>query len=392
MSGAAAPLRRPRRYQLRREAAEAIAGGHPWVFRGQMSSAADAFADGQWLRLYDGHNRVVGHGVFEREGAIAIRVVRRGEAPVDAAWVGETVDRALARREALRRETDAFRALHGESDGLPAITLDVFAGHGVLTTYSAGVAGLARLAAGAVRRRLGLASLRWRSAHRSVSGGGVARVLAGAPPAVAHVREGRLALAVELGGGQKTGAFLDLRGLRRALAARGDLAGAHVLDLFSYTGGLGLAAAAAGAAEVIHADSSAAALAFGAAHHALGPARHAWIEADLFRGLPAELRDRRFELVIADPPQMTSRKDQVPRALAAYRRMYGGLAGAVAPGGLLVACCCTSRISLAELRRAVEAGLGGGFAFVERVPPEPDHPVGFREADYLKILLYRRAR
>lgn len=377
-----------RRYQLRREAAHAIAGGHPWVFRGALSSAADGFADGDWLRLYDGANKIVGHGLFEKEGAIAIRVVRRGEAPVDAAYVADTVDAALARRADLRVETDGFRALHGESDRLPAITLDVYAGHGVLTTYSAGAAALARLAAAHVQRALALHSLTWRSAHRSLSGGAVARALRGTAPALVRIREGELALTTELGAGQKSGSFLDLRGLRRNLAQQ-SMSGARVLDLFSYTGSLGLAAAAAGADEVVHVDSSRAALTFGEAHHALGPTRHRWLEADLFRGLPAELDGETFDLVISDPPQMTSRMDQVPRALAAYRRLYTNLAPRVAPGGLLIACCCTSRISLTEIRRTLEGTLAG-FTFVERIPAEPDHPIGFAEADYLKILVYRR--
>lgn len=386
-----APRSRPRRYQLRRPAAEAVAHGHPWVFRGAMSSAADGFADGQWLRLHDGGNAIVGHGVYAARGAIAIRVARRGAAPVDGAHVRATVEAALARRAALAGETDAIRELHGESDGLPAVTLDRYGDVGVLTTYAAGVEGLARLAAAHVARARALRHLIWRTGHRAIGDGDpIDRILRGAPPAHASVREGDLALAVALRGGQKSGAFLDLRGLRRWLRGR-PLAGARVLDLFSYAGGLGLATAAAGAAEVVHADASHAALAFGAAHHALGPARHRWIEADLFRGLPPELLGQAFDVVIADPPQMTSRMEQVPRALAAYRRLYAGLAAAVAPGGTLIACCCTGRIAPAEARRAIERGLGPEFCFVERLATEPDHPVGFPEADYLKVLIYRRA-
>jgi len=44
----------PRRYQLRKDAVAIARRGHPWIFREQMSSAANVFADGQWLRLVDG--------------------------------------------------------------------------------------------------------------------------------------------------------------------------------------------------------------------------------------------------------------------------------------------------------------------------------------------------
>ena len=82
-----------RRYQLRKEAVAIIERGHPWIFRDQLSSAAQVFADGDWLRLVDGANRVVGYGMFEAAGAIAIRVVRLGAEPPDAAWLRDQLQR-----------------------------------------------------------------------------------------------------------------------------------------------------------------------------------------------------------------------------------------------------------------------------------------------------------
>src|SRR5262245_16073851 len=151
-------LLRLARYQLRKEAVGVVLRGAPWIFRDHLSSAAQVFDDGQWLRLVDGKNRVVGYGIYEARGAIAIRVLRRGEAPPDGAWAVRMVDEALARRAQLRASaerrsgsgsetgsgsgsgsasasasapasatfTDAFRAMHGESDGLAAVVVDVF--------------------------------------------------------------------------------------------------------------------------------------------------------------------------------------------------------------------------------------------------------------------------
>ena len=93
-----------RRYQLRKSSVELVASGHPWIFRGQLSSAAGVFTDGQWLQLVDGGNQVVGHGIYQAQGAIAIRVLERGDRVPDAAWVAEKVAAALARRAPLREE------------------------------------------------------------------------------------------------------------------------------------------------------------------------------------------------------------------------------------------------------------------------------------------------
>jgi 23S rRNA (cytosine1962-C5)-methyltransferase len=375
---------KPRRYQLRKQAAAIVEGGHPWIFRDQLSSAADVFRDGDWLALVDGANRVVGHGIYEAAGAIAIRVLRRGPARPDAAWLAGAVAAAVARREPLVARTDGIRMIHGESDGLPAVVIDRFGDTLVATSYSAGADAIARLAAAHVPGAAVLA----RPARRRHAPAPAARALRGTPPAIARFTEDGLGFAVDLAAGQKTGAYLDLRGLRHAVATA-PLAGARVLNLFAYTGMLGRAAEAAGAASIVQVDASAPALAFAAAHHVDDAARHAFVTADVFAWLPAQ-EPAPHDLVIVDPPSMTSSVAQVPSVLAAYRKLYRTAARHVGPGGALVAACCTSRIERAIFHRTVREVLGSAFTLERELPPEPDHPVGFPQADYLKIAWWRR--
>lgn len=378
------------RYQLRKEATGVVLRGAPWIFRDHLSSAAHVFGDGQGLRLVDGKNQVLGYGLYEAEGAIAIRVVRRGPEPPSAAWLAQQVDAALEKRRALREETDAFRALHGESDGVPAVVVEVLGEVVVVQSYSAGADGLARLASRQVAARVGARAVVLKPPQRRRGGVGPARWLRGDGVAEVSFREGALTFSCDLLAGQKSGAFLDLRGLRRLVAAM-PLAGARVLSLFSYTGMLGRAAEHAGAREIWQVDASEPALALAARHHMADPSRFHSVAADVFDWLPALDSAQRFELVVVDPPSMTSRRDQVPRALAAYRRLYRAAARHVAPGGVLVAACCTSRITRAELRRTVAQALGPEFSLERELAPEADHPVTFAEADYLKVLLWRRA-
>lgn len=385
-------LTQPRRYQLNKAAVGVVASGHPWIFRKQVSSAAEVFSDGQWLRLVDGDNRVVGWGCFQKVGAIAIRVLRQGSEPPRAAYFEEMLRRALARRDQLRGTTDGFRAVHGESDGIPAVTADVYGDVAVVSSYARGADPVARLLTRALRRELGLAGVLWKPASRRQGPGPGAsepRIVSGRVPELVRFHEGEQEMVASPFRGQKSGTFLDLRGLRRYLRAQ-ELSGRRILDLFSYTGTLGAAAEAAGATEIWHVDSSKGALALGAEHHQLDPSRHRWIEADVFAWLPDLPAGERFHVVIADPPQMTSRRMQVPTVIRAYHRLYRRLASHVHPGGLLIACCCTSRVEVDLFLTTVRRALGRQFRFVERLPPEPDHPVGFPEADYLKVLIFRK--
>jgi len=385
--------RSPQRFQLNKHALAVVSGGHPWVFRDQLSSAASALADGQWLRLYDGHNRIVGHGIYEGEGAIGIRVVARGGDRPDAASLGRAVDAALARRQGLRAETDAFRAIHGESDHLPAVVVDVFGPVVVVQTYSAGAAALGRWAAARVAAAVGATAIIDKPALRRTSARAVEgppRVLCGQPSDEVPFREGPLTLVARPLSGQKSGTFLDLRGLRRHLAAA-PLAGARVLNLFAYTGTLGLACEHAGAAEIWQVDRSMAALEHGERFHARDRGRHRWICADIFDWLPGLDPNERFDVAIVDPPSMTSRIDQVPQVLQTYRRLYRRVAPHVPPGGAVIACCCTSRVPRQTFLATVGSALGADFHVERDLRPEPDHPVAFREADYLKVTVWRRS-
>nr|HEX4318073.1 class I SAM-dependent methyltransferase [Kofleriaceae bacterium] len=383
---------RERRYQLKKETA-GLVRHVPWLFRDHMSSATAALGDGDRVKLFDGNNHVVGHGVYAADGAIAIRVVRAGEAAPDAAWLRARLDAALHKRAELAKQTTGVRLLHGESDSVPAIVADRFGDAVVVTSYATGFDGMARYVA------------RWASVHGGVAGPAstvvvrrahrradaaddhpAPRALRGAL-AVARFDEGPLALHVDLAGGQKTGAYLDLRALRREVAAA-PLAGKRVLNLFAYTGMIGRAAEHAGAASILQVDASAPALAFAQAHHVTDPSKHAFETADVFDWLPAHAAT--YELVIVDPPAMTSKAAQVPKVLAAYRSLYKAAASCVAPGGQLVAACCTSRVPRDAFRTTVAGALGAGFAHVKELPPEPDHPVGFPQADYLKIHTWRR--
>ena len=390
----------PRRYQLKKDALAIVERDHPWIFRDQLSSAAQVFRDGDWLRLVDGANKVIGHGIYEAEGAIAIRMLRKGAERPDAAWLKQKLTTALGRRglgenlisdpgPTLASLTDGIRLVHGESDGIPAVVVDRFGDTLVAQSYSRGADALARFCATALARELQIPNVLLRPALRRKAAEQPARVLRGTPPALGTFTEEGVTFFVDLAEGQKSGAYLDLRGLRRAIKAA-PLTGARVLNLFAYSGMVGKVAEIAGATSITQVDSSERALAFAAAHHVGDPARHTFVHADVFQWLPPLAATEMFDLVIVDPPSMTSNKAQVPAVLAGYRKLYRAAGPHVKPGGILVAACCTSRVEPGEFHKTVSDTLGGGFVRETVIPNEPDHPVAFEQADYLKIGWWRK--
>ena len=382
-------LTQPRRYQLKKAAAAVLYRGQPWIFRDHLSSAAAAFADGQWLRLYDGNNTIVGYGMYQSVGAIAIRVIRRGAIAPTADWIRNQVSAAAQKRSALRTTTNAIRWVSGESDGLPAVVVEQFDDIVVAQSYSHGADVLTRIAARAVQHHVNARNVVWRPARRRVDLAHESRASTDAvtTSTLVHFTDAGIPFVADVSSGQKTGTYLDLRGLRHAIAAM-PLAGKRVLNLFAYSGMLAPCAERAGATLIVNVDSSAAALGFARQHHTDDAAKQQYITADIFQWLYQHHES--YDLVIVDPPAMTSRREQVPGVLATYRRMYQHARTLVAPGGTLVAACCTGRITRAEFTATATAALGVAFELTATLAPEPDHPVGFDQADYLKILLFRR--
>lgn len=383
----------PRRYQLKKEGVQVVLSGHPWVFRTHLSTAADGFREGQWLRLVDSANAPIGYGICESAGLIGIRVFKRGKNEPTRDWLLKQLDKALAKREDTRKYTDAFRAVHGESDGFPGVVIDIYGPVVVLQTYSPSVDSLGRYLASVIAKRFELQHVLWKlpTKRRKTSDSEASvRWLRGGISTPIRFREGKMQLTVEPQTGQKSGAFLDLRALRKWTNAQ-DLRGKKVLNLFSYTGTLALAAENAGATEIWSVDIAPKALETAKAFHTIDASKHRFIQADIFDWLKNLPAGEKFDLIICDPPMMASATTQVRKALDTYQRMYESLAPHVNKGGQLVAACCTSRIARKRFTDLVAKTVAPkGFKLKTSLLPEADHPTGFSEADYLKILVFSR--
>ena len=123
MRGGALP-----RVTLRKRLARAIGGGHPWVWR-EAIAGAPRLPDGAVVLVADAAGRPLARGFWDAGSPIAVRLLARAAAGADLdAVVGTRLAAALERRLAFidRRETDAFRWVHGEADELPGIHVDVY--------------------------------------------------------------------------------------------------------------------------------------------------------------------------------------------------------------------------------------------------------------------------
>jgi 23S rRNA (cytosine1962-C5)-methyltransferase len=422
----AAPLGRlptvgDRRLAVRttRDALRQLRGGSPWLYDGSITSVSRDGAPGDLAVVFDDRRKFAAIGLWDPTSPIRVKVLDRGSpVTIDRSFWRERLAAALDRRAALatapavddgdahadaaRRalDTDAYRWVHGENDGLPGLVVDRYAATLVVKLYTpAWFPHLADVVAvlGELARPERIVLRLGRGVARGETFGlADGDTIVGDPPSgpVRFVERG-LSLEADVVRGQKTGHFLDQRDNRALVRSMAE--GADVLDVFASTGGFSVSAAAGGARSVHLVDQSAPALATAErnlAHNRRLPevrrcAVHTTV-GDAFEVMEQLAgRAERFDLVIVDPPSFASNQAAVPRALAAYARLTRLAVRLVARGGTLVQASCSSRVGADEFVDTVVTAAGQAGVdvhLVRRTGHAVDHPIGFEHGEYLKAV------
>jgi 23S rRNA (cytosine1962-C5)-methyltransferase len=378
-------------------AERALRSGHPWLFDQGIRRQSHAGQPGDLAVIFDRERRFLAVGLYDPDSPIRVKILQhRQPAEIDQDWFTARLQAAADRRQPLRNSpTDGYRLVHGENDGLPALVVDRYADTLALKLYSAIwlphlVALIAGLQAVQPCARMVLRLSRNMTAPPGVRDGQV--ILGPALTGPIIFRENGLKFAADVAQGHKTGFFFDQRDNRARVRDRA--ARRRVLDVFAYTGGFSVYAAAGGALAVTSLDVSAPALQAAAANFRLNQdqppvaaARHEMITADAFEGL-AHL-GRTYDMVIVDPPAFAKSAAEVPGALAAYARLTRLALAALEPGGVLVMASCSSRVSADAFFAVVEhtaQDCGRPLRDMLRTGHALDHPIGFPEGAYLKCL------
>lgn len=361
-----------------------VVRGHPWVYQDGVLGRAQV---GDLVELVDGQGRRVAYGLWD-EGVIAVRVLGRDPHPLQEV-LRERIGRAGSwRARVLPPDTDAWRLVNGEGDGLPGLVVDRYGDLIVLRLYSASWERHLGLVVEALRELPWVARVARRLGVDRVDGRSGLERLWGPPiPESLVVREHGLRFLVRPGEGQKTGLFLDQRENRRWVGSVA--AGARVVNLFGYNGGFSVYAAQGGARWTVTVDQSAPALEDARENfrlNGMNPDDHGFEVADVFRWKP----DGPADIVICDPPSLARAEKAEEAARRAYRELNTLAGRMVSDGGLLVTASCTARFGEERWWDAVRRGLqeaSGAWTVVHRAWEPPDHPVasGHPEGRYLKM-------
>jgi len=391
--------------RLKKDEDRRIRAGHLWIFSNEVDVRATPLSGlepGQPVEVQDSRGHFLGSGYANPRSLITVRLLSRkkGQA-LGPVLLSERLGHALGLRERLHPGEPFYRLCFGESDGLPGLVVDRYGG---VLVVQATTAGMERVIEAVVEALVDLVApegvlLRADTPARELEGiERYVRTAYGDVPDRLEILENGVRFGVPLREGQKTGWFYDHRVNRRRLARY--VTDSRVLDVFSYVGGWGVQAAAAGAAEVVCVDSSAAALQLVDENARLNDvsARVSTILGDAFEVLDT-LRGQqaRFDVIVLDPPAFIKRRKDQKQGEQAYRRLNLAALELLPEGGILASASCSFHLSRDMLLRTIlwaAERTGRQVQIVEEGHQAPDHPFhpAIPETNYLKTFFVRVLR
>lgn len=381
-----------------RRAAARIRHGHVWVYRSDLT-ASDQAPSGSLVEVHDDSSNLLGSALYSTSSQIALRMLAPER--LDPAQLTELVQQRLKTAVGYRRRivenSDAFRVVFSEGDGLPGLIVDCY--NDVLSTQV-----LTQAMDHAELRDIILRTLLEEFKPAAVVERVEPRIreLEQLPPLDQGLRFGDKTRTIfTMNGvrfhfsaleGQKTGAFLDQR---ENYAAAASYARGEALDVFCYHGGFALHLARV-CSQVTAVDSSRPALEIAEQNEKLNPRdgpEIEWMEANAFDLLrDYSMAGRQYDTIVLDPPAFAKSRKALETAMRGYKELNLRALKMLRPGGVLVTCSCSFHVGeddFLEMLRAAAFDARQSPKVIAKRGQSRDHPVllAVPETAYLKCVI-----
>jgi 23S rRNA (cytosine1962-C5)-methyltransferase len=373
--------------------ASRLKDGHVWVYRSDIVSAAGV-SPGSPVTVTDHRGQILGTALYSSSSQIAVRLISRDPVEDFPALLRLRIADAIAYREPLVHESNAYRIIFSEADFLPGLIVDRY--NNILSMQILTQAMDAEPVRGTLlselSERLHPASIVERVDPR-------VRQLEELPARASGLLQGESTSTVfTMNGvqfqfdaleGQKTGAFLDQR---ENYAAAARYAHGEALDVFCYQGGFALHLAP-GCSHVAGVDSSRPALEVADQNATLNHCDIEWIEASAFDLLKDYSGSgQRYDTIVLDPPAFAKSKRDLDAAMRGYKELNLRALKMLRPGGTLVTCSCSYHVSQGDFLEMLAGAARDAhrtLRLVEVRGQAKDHPVllNIPETGYLKCVI-----
>lgn len=386
---------------LKAKADRRLRQGHLWIYSNEIDvskSPLQNFMPGEQANVLDAKGKALGTAIVNPKQLICGRLVsRKADEPLNQERFIMRLSAAYQSREQLF-DDQSYRWIYGDSDGLPGLVIDRFGDVIVVQVSNAGIELLLEPLLAAINHVVPKLNILLKNDGKMRALEGLesyVRVAQGEVPKHCALKENGVHFLAPVWDGQKTGWFYDHRLNRRRVQKLA--AGTRVLDVFSYIGGWGIQAAAAGASEVVCVDASAQALDLvhqQAQLNSVGEKVNT-LKGDAFVAMKQLHEDgERFDIVIIDPPAFIARRKDIKAGELAYQRANQLAMRLLKPEGILVSASCSMHLERGRLTQLLQDACrknGRMGQVLEQGGQGGDHPVhpAIPETEYLKSVILR---
>jgi len=369
---------------------------HPWIFSGAVYSKDEDLLDGDHVQILDSNDNIIGTGHYQK-GSICVRILDFQEVDLDLDFWVQKIKKAYDLRKVLgligHVETNCFRLINAEGDGLSGLIIDIYGSAAVIQCHSIGM----HLSVDLIRQALQLTfgndiktiydknKLNAKSTNQSF-------VLGDTPSGL--VLENGLKFKVDWVEGQKTGFFLDQRENRKLLKKYSK--GKKVLNTFCYTGGFSVYAQAAGASLIDSVDVSSQAVKLAAENMDLNGGGQVIERNEITSDVMKYLRDctHSYDVIIVDPPAFAKSQRKRHNAVQAYKRLNSSAFRTIAKDGIVFTFSCSQVVDRAlfnDTIRAAAIEAKRDIQVLHHLSQPADHPTNIfhPEGSYLKGLVLK---
>lgn len=391
--------------RLKKNRDKPIRQRHPWLFSGGIQQIIGEPEPGDLVDILAADGRYLATGYYNPHSQIRVRVLRWADEPqVDRAFWRALLRQAIQARQQLKfgPQTTVFRLVNGEADRLPGLIVDRYNDYLVIQCLTLGIDRRKEMLVELLVELLHPTAVVERSDSDMRTKEGLPKtsgVLYG-PKDIAPITvfENNHPFTVNLLEGHKTGFYIDQRENRALVGQEKYAGGRDVLNVFAYTGGFAVYAAAGGAKSITNIDTSIPALELAESNviAAVGDRpQDSYLAGDAFQIL-RDYRDegRQFDMIILDPPKFVHSQRDLNRATRGYKDINWLGFRLARPGALVATFSCSGLLS-ADLFQKIVFGAavdaGRDVQILHHLWQGADHPIllSFPESAYLKGFLCR---
>lgn len=371
---------------------------HPWVFSGAVKTADSGLEDGDVVEVYSAKQQFLGMAQYQK-GSITGRIISFSKQIINVEFWEKKLRKALEFRRFLNLannpDTNVYRLVFGEGDGMPGLILDYYNGHVVFQAHSIGMHKSRHDITDALKIIFGssLQSVYDKSSETlpaNYASTLTNEYLYGSCDNELVVIENGVKFYVDFVNGQKTGFFIDQRENRKLLG--GYCKDKRVLNTFSYTGGFSMYAARYGCTQIDSVDVSERAIDLCKKNAQLNEVtNHEGYAQDTFDYLKDH--GKNYHVIVLDPPAFAKSRDVKHNAVIGYKRLNAMALQNIKKGGILFTFSCSGVIDKELFYNTVTAAAiesRRNMKLLHTLSQPADHPIipNFPEGEYLKGLVF----